>query len=383
MEYSPLIESLELSLLEVDANDALRALFAHRNHPNTAIISLVAFPVAGLVAEESFSYFSTRRRAERLGSLDGAGELLQNFRHSLKKVRARLKLFDDTDTGKENLVSFMAIVRKQSKTLFAHPTSSFLQFISRSFRPDLGAFFAGDRLVATSHTVLPSLGFTPESLQSVRPGQFGDLKPFTHEFSKNLGAHFAKLAQVLSLHDCAVNLKPEPVPIAISLSHNDFVGDRFYRHVERSFESVQPGRVPALTLCLAQVNAALYVLPALVGVDSNLLRRVQYLAAYHGTSALRMILVTPPSWLEPDRGGVLASRPLRNIMAHYELRDAGSYALGASAPLHAAIAGTTGMSAENVAAATRERLVRISEFLGAEISKPSLKSIRALLGDHT
>lgn len=382
MSYDPRVENLELELIQTDVNDAVRALLAHRNDPNINIIGFAIFPVAGLVAEESFKYFSSRRRAERLGSLDGT--LFRSFRHSLKKVRARLKLFDDTDAGSENLVSFMALVRIQSGVLFAHPRSNVLQFLSRRLRPDLGAFFAENHMIATSHTILPALGFTPESLKALRPGQFEDLRPFIHVFSRSMGEHFANLAKVLSLNGRAVNLNPELVPlIPVSLTHNDFVGDRFYRHVEQSFQSTQPDRLPALTLCLAQVNAALHVLPAVLGENSDLLRRVQYLAAYHGSSALRTTLAVPPPWLASDPASVLSSRALRNVMAHYELRDAGRFALGASAPLQAAIAGISGVSAEDVALATEDRLIRISELLGAKLSKTSLKPLRALLGDHT
>ena len=381
MPYDPLVEDLELSLIEADANDAVRALLAHSDDPNTDVINMIAFPAAALVAEESFNYFGIRRRTTRLGSLDG--ELFKSFRHSLKKVRSRLKLFDDTDAGEENLVSFMALVRKQSETLFAHPTSKILQFISRGFRPDLGAFFAGDHMVATSHAALPALGFTPASLKALRPGHFREFGKFIHGFSRSMGAHFANLSQVLSLRGRALNLKPEPVSIAVSLTRNDFVGDRFYRHVERSFQEAQPDRVPALTLCLAQVNAALHVLPTLMSVDSNLLRRVQFLAAHHGTKALQTTFGTLPPWLERDPTPILLSQQLRNIMAHYELRDAGHHALGSSTPLHAAIASSSCMSAEDVAVATRERLLRISEFLDTGLSKSSLRSCRAALGEHT
>lgn len=371
------IEEIELSLIAADTTDAIRALISHRSHEKSGALSLLAFPVAGLVTEETYNYFSQRRRAERIGEIDH--ELLGAFRHSLKKVRARLKLFDDTDDGPERLVAFMALVRRQSRVLFAHPSSKLIQAISGPFRFDLGAEFVENDLVSTTHATLPALGITPEALADLKPGHFHDLHEFIWAFSRGIGAQFAQLAKVLSIHGRNVNLAPVPGTVAISLSSHDFIGRRFYRHVERSFHGVAPARIAALTLCLAQVNAALRVLPELLGRDSNLLMRAQYLAAYHGTRALQATLGSRHRWLDGGPAGVFSSRQLRNVFAHYELREAGKFALNASEPLQAAIAGISGLPPESVSNATQERLVRVSEFLGKPLSKSALQPIRSRL----
>lgn len=383
MPPDPRVENIELSLIQADANDAVRLIHVLKYDPRPPAISFAVFPVIGLVAEESYDYFRKQDRAERLGSLDG--ELVRSFRHSLAKVRARIKLFDDTDRGGEELVSFMSLVRERSAVLFSHPTSKWIQRISRGVRPDLGVYFSGNHMIATTHAALPAFGFTTESLKAIRPGGFEDFKPFLFEFSRGMGEHLAILAKVLFLNDHPVTLDPGPaqlIPVP-PVTHNDFVGDRVYRYLEESFQCTQPERVPALTLCLSQVNAALHLLPALLGENSNLLVRVQYLAAYHGSNALRASLAAPPPWLDHDPTDALSSRKLRNIMAHYELRGAARYALGAKAPFHAVIAGISRRSAEEIAISSRERLTRISECLGTNASKTSLKPLRALFGDHS
>jgi hypothetical protein len=97
MTPNPAVEDIELSLIQADTNDAIRALLSHIGDEASAVLSLVTLPMGGLVAEESYRYFSRSRRAERLGSLDS--DLFNIYGHSLTKVRARLKLFDDTDAG--------------------------------------------------------------------------------------------------------------------------------------------------------------------------------------------------------------------------------------------------------------------------------------------
>lgn len=373
-------ESVELDLIVADACVAVRGSLSPRAHRDAPVLALISFPAAGFVAEETHNYFSARNRALRLGPLDG--ELFTRFGHALKKVRARIKLLDDSDQGPESLVEFMELVRASSPVLFSHASSRMLQLISRPFRPDLGAYFVSDQLVATSHAVLPTLGFTPEILRAAKPGEFSCLKRFVREFAENMGAFFAHLRSVLAAHGRALELDPEPIAPEVKITFNDFKGDRLYRHAQKHLDTVLPERVPVLTVCLVQANAALHVLPELLG-QSNLLRRMQYLTAYHGTTTLRRALRVLPPWLEPRAGDPLDARPLRNLLAHYELRAAAPFAVGSEDPLGAAMTGVCGVAAENVVAAARERLERISDFLGAPLGKRALRGVRALLGDHT
>ncbi|MGK4005077.1 hypothetical protein WMF31_20790 [Sorangium sp. So ce1036] len=70
-------------------------------------------------------------------------------------------------------------------------------------------------------------------------------------------------------------------------------------------------------------------------------------------------------------------------MAHYELRAAAKFAAGSTEPFYAAVGGLAGMSVDKVSGMARERLTRMSEFLGSGLTKTALRPIRALLGKHT
>lgn len=88
MKVNPAVEDIELSLIQSDVNDVVRAWCTQSDRNSASMLALLTFPVAGFVAEESYGYFSRSRRAQRLGSLDG--NLFEDYGDSLTKVRARL-----------------------------------------------------------------------------------------------------------------------------------------------------------------------------------------------------------------------------------------------------------------------------------------------------
>lgn len=373
-------EDLELDMLQADANSAIRAFLAFRANPERGAYAFACFPTSAFVAEEAHNYFARRRRHARIGSLEGP--LFDAFGHSIKKVRAHVKLIDDTDTGAEALRSLMTLVQARSRTLFAHPHNRFVQALSRRFRPDLGAYFVSDHLVATTHTVMPTLGVSTTILRTLGPGSFDAIGRFTYEFSLKLGAFFAQLGRVLGTQGRTITLRPPNFDATMGVTHNDFVGAHFYRHASQMLKDAHPDAIPLLTVCLAQTNQALLLLPTLLGADSSLLFRFQFLTAYHATATIMASLVSPPSWLRQKTNDPLTNRPLRNLLAHYELLGAHKFATR-SDPLGSAVAGLAGVDAAQVAAVARERLLRISETLGAGLTKTSLAPVRAFLGDHT
>lgn len=381
MPQSAEIEEAELRLIQRDATDAIRALRAFSQTPASGVLSLLVLPAAALVAEESYQYFRRRRREHRIGAI--SGQLFDEFSRSVKKIRARLKLLDDTDTGPDSLAEFLSLVRQQSRTLFSHPSSRLIQFLSSPFRPDLGAYFKGEELVATTHAILPTIGATLEMVRGIQPGQFADFHSFAFDFAKAMGAHFRTLADVLESVGLAVELEPSPQTLDWTITHNDFVGERFYRSAQRSLPCANRSQVPLLTLCLGQVNCALHVLPDVLGKDSNLLGRVQFLTAYHGSNAVRALSGNLPDWLSVDSSDALASSRLRNVFAHYEFMPSHNAPVAADNHLAALVLNLAKVSLPEILKLTHERLRRIGGFLGSSLTKTRLRPARAVLGDHT
>jgi hypothetical protein len=227
------------------------------------------------------------------------------------------------------------------------------------------------------------MGVTPELLAHARPGAFEDFEKFAYDFGEALGAHLANLSRVLGSQGLHVELRPSPIGEPVPVTFNDFIGDKFYGQAERAMRDAPAECVAGLTLCAAHANACLYVFPKLLGSHSNLLFKVQFLTAYHGTSALRKWLRRLPPWVPQDVGTGFELPPVRNLLAHYELRDAQRFAIGANQPLFAALAGVSGMDPEKLRAAVIERLERISGLLGSTLTKSSLRPLKALLGSHS
>lgn len=379
MDLSAEIEEAELRLIQMDVEDATRASLAFQKTPIGNVLSLLVLPASAFLAEESHQYFMRRRRMQRIGSING--ELFEQFGRSVKKIRARLKLFDDTDAGPENLVEFMALVRRQSRLLFSHPSNRIIQLISGPFRPDLGAYFVGERLVATTHALLPTTGVTLELVNDVKPGNFADFNAFAFNFAKAMGAHFWLLADILGSIGLTVDLEPAPQNVDWTITRNDFVGARFYRHAESAVPGAKPQRIPVLTLCLGQVNSALCALPTALGERSNLLARVQFLTAYHAHNALSAS--GAPEWVTDASNEAVFSPTLRNVFAHYELRQAADLGARSANPLVAAVERISQRPWDDIMSLTRARLERLAEHLGHALTKTALRPTRALLGDHT
>jgi len=136
-------------------------------------------------------------------------------------------------------------------------------------------------------------------------------------------------------------------------------------------------------MALAHINAALYVLPRLLGVKSNLLLRFQLLTAYHAGKTLEASIpqILPP--ISEAERTVLRSRQVRNLCAHFGLRGAAQTAMAAEDPFGAALQSLISVSRSEIEAVVNQWLRTVSDLLTARLSKSSLAPCRAWLGSHS
>jgi hypothetical protein len=129
---------------------------------------------------------------------------------------------------------------------------------------------------------------------------------------------------------------------------------------------------------------------------STFLFRAKFLTVYHATTALQELerLNRHPDEYElgrlvqdilnePDSAFLLGARQVRNIMAHYELRQSANFLTPDGDPLNDILAGLCQQEVVNVATTAQRQLSRISEAFVHVISKTALRDTRSLLGDHT
>ena len=376
------VEDVELTLIARDVNDLLRAMLGPKGHPDAGSLTFPTMPLMGLVTEESFHYLSSASRHSSLQPLPTS--LFSRFGRAVTKTRARIKLFDDTDGGADGLVEILELAHAKSIEWFREPHRGPIRSLVRRFQPDLGIFFVGENLIASTHTVLPAMGITLDELKGFSPKDLERLGKRSFAFSREVGMYLGQLASFLRQLGKHVELQPEAPDIRdLRVSHNDFIGANVYRLALDRFRPKEVRFVGAVIMALAHINAALYVLPRLLGVKSNLLLRFQFLTAYHAGNTLKSSIpqMLPPL-LEAEHT-VLRSRQIRNLCAHYGLRDAAQTAMGAEDPFGAAIQSLTSVSRSEVEALVNRWLRSVSDLLTARLSKSSLANCRAWLGSHS
>lgn len=331
-------EDVELTLIQSDANDLIRALVGPKGS-DAGILSYPTMGLVGLVTEESFQYLSRVSSESTLRAPEA--ELFSRFAGAVTKSRARIKLFDDTEGYADGLVEALSVAHDKSVGWFCEPHRGLLRSWLRRFQPDLGMFFAGENLIATTHTALPGIGLHIEELKSLTPAALKDLGQRLYAFSYQVGVYLSQLATLFGPFGKPIDLEPEPVTTdLLRLSRNDFVGAKVYESASNALRLTEQRFVSSVFMALAQINAALHVFPQLLGQQSNLLVRFQVLTAYHASGTLELaaprVMAAMPAFSEAERR-ILRSRNLRNACAHYGLRHAAASAVGADDPFGAVV----------------------------------------------
>jgi hypothetical protein len=236
---------------------------------------------------------------------------------------------------------------------------------------------------APEHAILPAMGITLNELKDFSSKDMERLGERSVAFSSEVGVYLGQLASFLHQLGKHVELQPEAPDIRdLSVSHNDFIGANVYRLALDSLCPKEARFVGAVIMALAHINAALYVLPRLLGVKSNLLLRFQLLTAYHAGKTLEVSIpqILPP--ISEAERTVLRSRQVRNLCAHFGLRGAAQTAM-AEDPFGAALQSLISVSRCEVEAVVNQWLRTVSDLLTARLSKSSLAPCRAWLGSHS
>ncbi|RYZ18020.1 MAG: hypothetical protein EOO70_00130 [Myxococcaceae bacterium] len=375
-------QDVELSLIQQDLSDLARVLFAPKGTSSAGPLIFLTAPLLGLVVEESTKYLSSPSLASVLTT--PAPYLSQYHAHRITKTRARIKMFDDNKGYSAGLVQLLLHAKTKSHEWFNAPHKGILRSLVKNWQPDIGAYFVGDHLVATTHIALPALGMSSEEISALTPDQFLNLGESLALFAENIGVYIKNLADVLGSLERSVQLKPDPIREGmISITHNDFIGSNFYRLAQEAFPTTQEKFLGPITMAMSHINTTLYVLPKLVSTSSNLLFRARFMTAYY---AERMLREAAPSMLAgafPFSETDHVLKGARNICAHYGLHSAAPAAINSSEPFGAAIQAVCPYSRDELAERSERWLQHVSSAMSSRFSKSSLAHVRAFWGDHT
>ncbi|AUX23363.1 uncharacterized protein SOCEGT47_038860 [Sorangium cellulosum] len=378
-------EVTEVSLVQSDAAELTRALQGPRQHPDAGIFPYTTTGLLGLVTEESFLYLTHKSRNSALHIAEPT--LFSKFASNVTKARARMKLFDDTDGNADGLVEALTAARARSREWFNAPHRGAFRWWIRYLQPDLGVYFRGEDPVATTHTALVSLGMTLDELKSITPPELDDLGQRLHAFGREVGVYLRCLSTLFQKFGMLIELQPESLNLdGFRLSRNDFIGTKVYRAAGSTYRLSEERFVGALLMAQCQINCVIRVLPVLLSQGSNLLFRMQFLAAYHAqrmlTTAAPHLLSELPSFNASEMA-VLASRGLRNSCAHYGLRGAEVAAIGEADPFSKLIEFHVQASKSEVTTLLERWLVGASTVMQTRVSKSRLKGVRAFFGEHS
>lgn len=363
---------IELGLIIDDIADCLQLVHAMQTDPNGAVYSFAIMGAIGLVVEESFRLISPM------------AELTELANANLRKARSRLKMFDDTEGYSEGFVQVLSIAQTKGAEWFSLRHQGLLGSLKRYLQPDLGTYWLGQHLIATTHTALPALGLTQSELDELTPTAMNNLGRTLFDYGQRGGAALAAIATALASRGFSLpprNVESNVIPI----SHNDFKSDRFYSAATLALKVSDERHAAAAVFAVAQMNTAIHLLPRLLDAGSNLLLRFQVLTAYHGMRTLDASCIVrtsddEPFWLASP---ATIPRSARNLCAHYGLRKGALFAGGSSDPLGAAIEGICGIPRAQLKADVRRWLNESSAAAVVAFSKNTMKPYRALFGDHT
>jgi hypothetical protein len=355
-----------------------------------------AHRTSALIAEERFKYLTAPSRQSSGSSF--ATPLFDTFADAVTKLRARAKLFDDNRGGLDGLVETLALAHRKSTGWFLHPHRGLLGNLKRRLQPDLGIYYCEEHIICTTHTALLTVGFTQEELQALSSSDMEKVGRFAYEFGVAAGTYFGRLA--IYLHERGYNFDLHPsqkrVGMALPITHTDHHGYLAYKHISDHLGLTRPELSTTVMFLVARVNFVERILAYYIAPTSTLLLRSSFMTAYHATRALQEIeglggqsalyqlgQLARDVLNGPDTTFLLGARQVRNVLAHYELRNACRFLTESGDPLDDVLIGLCQRGRAEVAEVARRQLSRISEAFTEVLSKTKLKSSRALLGDHT
>lgn len=351
-----------------------------------------------LVAEESYQYFASLRGGRPEKDLYGA--LFESHAQSVKKTRARIKLFDDTEGGLNRLMETLALIHGRSHKWFISMHQGIIGKLTQRLQPDLGIFWFEQRPIASTHAALLTLGLTHDQIDVIDIGRMQEeIGQFASTFSTATGDYISRLARVLKKHGHTIDLDLSPLDIpSMPITHTDHYGERAYDATANSLRLSRPELTAAILFLMTQINFVEDVLARLLDPQSTLLLRARFLAAYHATSALRQVIAleNPPAGepLAQVADAILGTpeceffttapaRSLRNVCAHYGLRGAGRFVTNDGDPMNDMAKGVCSNDVVAITGISQRHLLCISNAFVRVVSKNSLGSTRALLGDNT
>ena len=354
------------------------------DHRLSGYLGLVLFPTISFVTEESHNYLASRNLT------NDSSSLFDSYKIAIKKSRALLKLFNDTDGVKSGLLKSFDLFQEKSSLWMNAGKSGFKGYISKLLQPDIGIYFLDEDPIYMTIVGFSVTGRVKNEIETLSEDDFESIPQQTKSFGIAIGEYFAAIEGLISLYGISSNhVLPATIPSDLNITHNDFHSEKLYKRIASQANLKETNIAPILFFILNQVNIAYTLLPRLLPSGSNLLVRIQFLTAYHATNSLLEIQNT----LDDEFASLFLNenilteipnvKKVRNVLAHYGLGEGKKYVGSNSDALDDVIKGLSGMSKLDLAKISIKQLHKISTWTRNKYSKIHLKNIRALFGNNT
>jgi hypothetical protein len=316
--------------------------------------------------------------------------LFDTYKVAIKKSRAIIKLFNDTEGGSGGLIKSLDLFQEKSSLWMNSGKSGLLGSISKSLQPDIGIYFLDGNPIYMTPLGFSAMGKTKNEIESLSEQDFQNIPEQSRAYGEAIGKYFGAITGLMSLYRISSNYKPSTtIPLDLNITHNDFHSVELYKRIISDANLKEANLASVLFLILSQVNIAHLLLPHLFPTDSNLLLRMQFLTAYHAVNSLSEIQNDIDSELARTFSSrniisvIPNVRKVRNVLAHYGLGEGKKYIGSNPDILNDVIQGLSGMPKSELVGISSAQLREISEWSHNRFSKSKLKDLRALFGDHT
>lgn len=377
-------QAIELGIIQSETDELREVLLALANHESSGYLALAISPTTGFVTEESHNYLLSRNL------INDTSSLFTNYKAAVKKSRALLKLFDDTDGGMNGLIELLLLFQnKTTQWMNVGRRGLFGSLIRKFLQPDNGIYFLDEDPIYMSIVGFSAAGKTKEEIEVLSEADFKGFPAQAKSYGVALGEYFGAISGVMNYYGISAKSEaPKEIFLNSKITHNDVHANKLYQLIANE-ANLEIRAAPALFFILSQANIAYALLPRLLSSNSSLLVRLQFLSIYHTTRSLLEIQYRSENelahWLANNNilSIVPNVRKVRNVMAHYGLGEGKKYVSNNSDALDEVIKGLCGLSKLELLEISNKLLREVSEWTRRKFSKSKLKGVRALLGDHT
>lgn len=374
----------EFQLIRCDIDDIHSIINLITLNESAGVLFLAILPTICFVVEESHKYLVSQRLIQKDLFLKS------NYEKVITKARVLLKLFDDSEGGKDGVVNALSIYQKASKFWMNIGKTGVKGIFGKLLQPDIGVFYLEEDPIFMTIQGFLAVGKIQSEVAMLQKNDFALFPKQSKEFGIAIGEYFNALEYYFDLcgiHSITSN-NGNPL-INCDITQNDFRSRKLYKRIAEQVNLKNTNLSSSLLLILNQVNIAYSLLPRVLKEDSTLLLRIQFLTAYHASNSLLQlsnsneVAFSKLNLRDNSITKIPNAKKVRNTFAHYGLEKTSGIDFSKNEILDSTIRNMSGFSKADIAHLVFDQLMVIYIWGHENVSKAYLKKASSIFGDNT